>query len=440
MDSPIEIPILQSLADLRELVFECLEISGARTVVEIGAETGALTAFLAEWAEARSAHVYSIEPEPAQSLREIVEQSPAVDLVADRSPGCLADIEAADAYVIDGDHNYYTVSAELSAIVSMVKPPRGLPLVLLHDVEWPWGRRDLYYSPDLLPEAALLPYTLTGGILPSTVEVVEAGILNAGNWAMAKMEGGDRNGVQTAVDDFLAKDPRYGYFVVPVIFGLGILYPTNARYAGRLKSFVGPLHDNPILRRIESNRLELVTAAQTSGRTVEGLQRMAEDHQRLVAERETLLAVKNKPGEETGELGVQIGRLEMEKAQLAHALNEAKSTVARTHEQLARSQVEIGRLKTEGGQFAGALTEAGSTLNRAHERLSRAEAEVDRVRAERDRVELRLLSDERTSLGLDQAAARLKPAVAKREPTVATMLALRSRRAKTLLRALKRRL
>jgi hypothetical protein len=121
--TPAEIPILQSLADLRELVFQCLEISGAKTVVEVGAETGALTAFLAEWAEVRSAHVYSIEPQPTQSLRDIVEPSAAVELVVGRSPGCLADLEAADAYLLDGDHNYYTVSTELSAIASMASRP-----------------------------------------------------------------------------------------------------------------------------------------------------------------------------------------------------------------------------------------------------------------------------------------------------------------------------
>lgn len=49
-----------------------------------------------------------------------------------------------DCILIDGDHNWYTVYHELKMIYDRELLKRG-GIVFLHDVEWPWGRRDMYY-------------------------------------------------------------------------------------------------------------------------------------------------------------------------------------------------------------------------------------------------------------------------------------------------------
>jgi hypothetical protein len=55
-----------------------------------------------------------------------------------------------DCILIDGDHNWYTVYHELKTIAERdLLRPGGI--VFFHDIEWPWGRRDLYYQPDLIP-------------------------------------------------------------------------------------------------------------------------------------------------------------------------------------------------------------------------------------------------------------------------------------------------
>ena len=52
--------------------------------------------------------------------------------------------------MIDGDHNYFTVSEELRLIGERA-PGAELPLLLFHDVCWPHGRRDDYFDPEQIP-------------------------------------------------------------------------------------------------------------------------------------------------------------------------------------------------------------------------------------------------------------------------------------------------
>ena len=37
-----------------------------------------------------------------------------------------------------------------------------LPVMILHDVAWPYGRRDLYYDPATIPEEFRQPYAQKG--------------------------------------------------------------------------------------------------------------------------------------------------------------------------------------------------------------------------------------------------------------------------------------
>ena len=68
-----------------------------------------------------------------------------LELIRETSLRALATIELPDVVIVDGDHNYYTVSEELRLIGD-----RGggaeLPLLLFHDVSWPHARRDDYFD------------------------------------------------------------------------------------------------------------------------------------------------------------------------------------------------------------------------------------------------------------------------------------------------------
>ncbi len=175
---------------------------------------------------------------------------------ADRVRQALAEIGPADAYLLDGDHNYATVAGELDAIRS--RAVDGVfPLVVVHDVGWPCARRDQYYRPAALPADDVHPHTYEGGVRPDSPGIVDGGFSGAGEFAYALEEGGARNGVLTAVEDFLAGHPNLVFVRVPCIFGLGVLSDGGASYADELARLLAWCDENPLLARLEENRLAL---------------------------------------------------------------------------------------------------------------------------------------------------------------------------------------
>jgi Methyltransferase domain len=132
-----------------------------------------------------------------------------------------------DCIFIDGDHNWYTVFNELKAM------ERGNLLhedgiVFLHDIGWPYGRRDMYYQPELIPEEFRNCYARRG-IERGQKTLLDSGGANAGH-NNALHEGGSRNGVLTAVEDFLSQSNNDYFFVKDFReFGLGILLRKSPR-------------------------------------------------------------------------------------------------------------------------------------------------------------------------------------------------------------------
>ncbi|MDP9071715.1 MAG: class I SAM-dependent methyltransferase [Actinomycetota bacterium] len=249
--------LLHSLAEFRELILESLEIAGARTIVEIGSEEAAFTRELLAWVERNDGELHCVEPYPSPALRELSRASEALHLVEGRSPGVLESLWPCDAYVIDGDHNYATVLQELLAIDQVRAPGRPGALVFVHDIGWPCGRRDMYYSPKSLAPDVVHPFTYDHGVTLGCSKAVKGGHRGEGRFAWAVEEGGRRNGVLTAVEDFLDERDDLVFIKVPCIFGLGIIFPRSSRYAERMANFLAFYDENVLLDRLEQNRLTL---------------------------------------------------------------------------------------------------------------------------------------------------------------------------------------
>ncbi len=95
-------------------------------------------------------------------------------------------------------------------------------MLLLHDVGWPYGRRDLYYDPDTMPAEHRQPWR-EAGMRPGRSELLDGGGLSP-TMCNAEHEGGPRNGVMTGLDDFLAEhDAPYRLVTIPIYFGLAIV-------------------------------------------------------------------------------------------------------------------------------------------------------------------------------------------------------------------------
>ncbi len=249
--------LLHSLAEFRELIHACLDASGAKTVVEIGAEAGTFTREFLVWAEERDARLYCVDPSPSQAMVDLVAGSERAELILERSVEALEHLEPCDAYLIDGDHNYYTVDRELRTIVRRTEASDQQPLVFLHDVGWPSAHRDMYYSPMSIPPEGRHEHTYDGGAVPWRSDLVEGGFRGEGQFAWALHEGGPRNGVLTAVEDFLRDHPDLTFAKVPCVFGLGVVYSSSVPYAAAVGQILERYDGDVLLRRLEDNRLAL---------------------------------------------------------------------------------------------------------------------------------------------------------------------------------------
>ena len=218
------------------------------TTVEIGAETGGHTKQLARWAADHDARLHVIDPLPGSQVKALARDYPhACVLHQALSLAALAEIERPDVVLIDGDHNWYTVHAELRLIERRYE---RWPVTLLHDVAWPWGRRDLYYSPETIPAQWRQPHG-TGGIVRGQSELSPDGGFG-GRRAKAAHEGGPRNGVLTAVEDFLqSSELDMHLFAVPGPGGLGILLDRDRLDSdSKLAQIVESTHDLDFAERL----------------------------------------------------------------------------------------------------------------------------------------------------------------------------------------------
>ncbi|MDJ0979145.1 MAG: class I SAM-dependent methyltransferase [Erythrobacter sp.] len=252
--------LIHSMSEFSSLITPCLDEANVVSICEIGSEFGGMSRTLAERCGERGGTLICIDPEPAAGFCEWAETHPHVDHRAAPSLEALADCPAVDAWFVDGDHNYYTVFNEL-AVIDLIQREADRPLLaFLHDVSWPCARRDFYYAPERIPAGWRHPHSYDAGVrLESGAAYPQRGLRGMGNFAVALHAGGARNGVLTAVEDFLkqadtAERPLY-YVHVPAVLGLGVIFDANAPWSGALAEFLLPYHANPLIARLEENRL-----------------------------------------------------------------------------------------------------------------------------------------------------------------------------------------
>lgn len=255
---PEEIQWGYSLANVIEIMRDCLEVRGTRSLLEIGSYTGELTSRLLDWGTPKGVDISVVEPLPPEELGELIAEHPELTLIEDTGVAALEGLEELpDVVILDGDHNYYTLSAELAKIAE--RSGEGpLPLLMFHDVCWPHDRRDTYYAPERVPESERQPLGSDCTIEPGNPGLSEDGGLPY-EWAAAR-EGGPKNGVLTAIEDFMATRSGIRLAIVPLFFGFGLLWEESEPYAEDLARTIAPYDRNPVLARAEKSRVELLVA------------------------------------------------------------------------------------------------------------------------------------------------------------------------------------
>lgn len=174
-----------TLAMHKKTITEIARTYKPKVVVEVGLK--ASTKNLLPIFQSFGAHYHGIDPvrccEIPHRLKQYFTYHQGISLEV------LPKIENIDCVMLDGDHTYYTVLHELKLLHTLL---RLNGIILFHDVEPPWDRKDLYYNRDLIPK---------------------------------EFQDGPKQGVLTAIEDFLSE---FGEYYTPLTIhsghhGLGIL-------------------------------------------------------------------------------------------------------------------------------------------------------------------------------------------------------------------------
>ncbi len=230
-------------------------------VIEIGALRGENTVLMLERL-GPGVELHVVDPVPDFDPAEHERQFPGRYVFhRDLSLNVLSALPPMDAALIDGDHNWYTVYNECRQLAEVARAnDRPMPVMILHDVLWPYGRRDLYYGPEGIPAEFRQPWDRRG-MSPHKKKLLQGGGLNQ-SLANAIEEGGPRNGVMTGLEDFIAEyDRPVRLVVLPIYFGLAIVAeqsfldenPKLADHLDHLESAEGRLE---LLKLSESIRIE----------------------------------------------------------------------------------------------------------------------------------------------------------------------------------------
>ncbi len=249
--------LIHSMTSFSAITLPILEAVQPTVIAEIGAEYGGHSRLLYEWLKQHNGKLLSIDCNPSQTFLDwIAGVKNVVQHIPQESLNAISTVSNVDIWFVDGDHNWYTVYHELKLIRELNKKQNRNTLIFLHDVCWPWSRRDLYYSPDRIPNDYCHPHTFEGGVTMNNAGMVNGGFQGLGAYAVALQEGGERNGVLTAVEDFIKEfTGEYCYAHVPAVFGLGVLFNLHHPQAQEIATIITPYHNNQLLQLLEVNRL-----------------------------------------------------------------------------------------------------------------------------------------------------------------------------------------
>ena len=245
---------ISSMAELSPIVMPVLEMLNPQRICEIGAGTGMNSKVLGEFLRKRQGQLFTIDPTPLQGFMEWAAVScDVVTHIHEYSLKALPLIGKADAWFLDGDHNWYTVYHELLCLEKLSEVSQDPLLIFLHDMSWPCARRDLYYDPKQIPAEFLHPHSSEITITLDNPSICEGG-LGGSIWAMH--EGGPRNGILTAVEDFIAQSKiKFHWIHVPAVLGLGVLVDQRHPLANQIVQFYAPYHNHPLLAALERDRV-----------------------------------------------------------------------------------------------------------------------------------------------------------------------------------------
>jgi hypothetical protein len=415
-----------------------LNILEVEAIVETGSGTGLLTRRLLSSSDAA---VHAIDPDPLLPEQLVRDAHGRLTIHAGRSEDVIPFAGPVQLAVLDGDPNWYVVHRDLTALAAGARAGAHTPpVVVVHHAHWPFGRRDGYYNPDVIPAEHRKAFA-AGGLSPGMSEPDVHGLRLAPFVAIKEFE--PRSGVLTAVEQFTEEDEEaWSVVELPGFHGVAVMAARSTVAAQpQLQELLGEFRGRGtvmrLVRRVETARVKAELALRLAG-TVPAPEPHAPaaqaaaspvipDPQADVAEAEAEIEVEveveadeeQPPSEdlradllrleaEHGRLLGEAGSLQRERAQLQGEMSElrgelsrvrdAADTGARQLEQLDNQRTllsaTVGELQRERDELAArheqALTRFARELSTEQGRTEEIRAKSAEAHAQRDALAWRL--------------------------------------------------
>lgn len=384
-------------------------------ILEIGADKGTTTEALIERAEAHGAVLHVIDPKPAFDPEELRRRHPdSFVFHAALSLDVLPTLDQVDLAMIDGDHNWHTVLNELRLLERRALEQEGAsPVIALHDVGWPYGRRDLYYDPETIPAEARRPFERRG-MNPDSDELVDDG-LNP-HLANATRPADAHSGVRGALEDFLGEsEQEWKLFEVPGQHGLVVLATAELleRRDGVRKVLRRTSRADFLRQRVEAVERDRIDAEIRRARATESAKqaqaKLAEGGAGSAKARAELEDVQRRVKRLTAQRDAAEERestLEDELVGVRREARLAEEEVETVRGRRARDAKRLERLQAELDASSTELDAKAAELRQAEQRLAALERELETAAASLEQQlesEAASLEQERESAAAAQA-------------------------------------
>lgn len=241
------------------LIEPVIAATGVESICEVGSATGDTSKHIIDYIAGNEISFHIVDPVAKEFLDELAGAS--IFIHRQTSLEFLDQAERCDLYILDGDHNYWTVSRELEAIHAHSGQNRPL-VVMMHDTSWPHARRDSYYACGDVPEPR--PHQFNSGLQLRNETLNQGRSFPCGDvFAWGEEHGIEGVGVRTALEDSaFADEEKWWQLSIPSFYGFTILVekaPLSEESHStlkRLKDSVTTLQS--LLAIHEGNRLRLL--------------------------------------------------------------------------------------------------------------------------------------------------------------------------------------
>jgi hypothetical protein len=335
----------------------------ASYIVEVGSDTGINTQNILEYCVEQDARMTAIDPLPKFDVDEFkAKYGDKFEIYMELSLSRLPLLENYDVILIDGDHNWYTVYNELKIIEKSFKGKK-FPIIFLHDVGWPYARRDLYYNPENIPEVYRQPYKKLG-MYPGQTDLKERGGLNT-HLYNSIYENNPKNGTLTAVEDFIDESQLgLSFKFIKAFHGLCILFSEN----DEMETIVNTIIKNVnLLDNVEEERVKFKIAH----------------------------------SEEEIRTNLLKKELSENKTKLEHLGNQLNSS----NDLIQKKEEQIENIKIQLNQTVGKLEQTQSKLNSLNDLVKEKEKQLDQTKGELNQVVDKF---EQTENKFEQTQSQLK--------------------------------